>query len=40
MTAENNAIFADKVEEWINGAPVYINVDDFVAPANKEFYLK
>ena len=39
MTAENNVIFASKVEEWINGSPVYINVDDFVTPANKEFYL-
>lgn len=40
MTAENNAIFASKVEEWISGSPVYINVNDFVAPTNKEFYLK
>jgi hypothetical protein len=40
MTAENNSIFASKVEEWISGSPVYINVNDFVAPTNKEFYLK
>ena len=40
MTAENNAIFASKVDQWITGAPVYINVDDFVTPTNKEFYLK
>lgn len=39
-TAENNAIFASKVDEWISGSPVYINVDDFVTPTNKEFYLK
>ncbi len=40
MTAENNAIFADKVEQWINGADAYINVDDFCSPTNKEFYLR
>ena len=40
MTVENNAIFAEKVEEWLHGAPVKINLDDFVTPMNKEFYLK
>ena len=40
MTAENNAIFATKVEEWLNGKPVQINLDDFVTPMNREFYLK
>lgn len=39
MTAENNAIFAIKVEEWLNGKPVQINLDDFVTPMNREFYL-
>lgn len=40
LTIENNAIFAEKVEEWLHGAPVKINLDDFVTPMNKEFYLK
>lgn len=40
MTAENNAIFADKVDSWINGQPVHINLDDFVTTTNKDFYLK
>lgn len=40
MTAENNAIFAEKAEQWINGEPVHINLDDFVTTTNKDFYLK
>ena len=40
MTAENNAILAVKIEEWLNGVPVQINLDDFATPSNKEFYLK
>jgi hypothetical protein len=40
MTVENNAIFASKINEWIQGAPVQINLDDFVTPDNKEFYIK
>lgn len=41
MTKENNVIFAKKVEEWISGSPVYINVDDFESnPDNKSDYLE
>jgi hypothetical protein len=40
MTKENNEIFAGKVEEWLNGNPVYIDINDFVAPNNTEFYIK
>ena len=40
MTAENNAIFAGKVNKWLNGEKVDINLDDFVTPTNKEFYIK
>ena len=40
MTEENNAIFATKVEKWLNGSPVEIRLDDFVTPMNKEFYIK
>jgi hypothetical protein len=39
MTAENNEIFATKAEQWINGKPVHINLDDFVTTTNKDFYL-
>ena len=39
MTAENNSIFADKADTWINGEPVHINLDDFVTTTNKDFYL-
>jgi hypothetical protein len=39
MTDENNIIFASKVEQWINGEPVLINLDEFVTPDNKDFYL-
>lgn len=40
MTTENNAIFASKAKEWLNGKPVHINLNDFVTPTNKDFYLK
>jgi hypothetical protein len=40
MTIENNAIFATKAKEWLNGKPVHINLDDFVTTTNKDFYLK
>ena len=40
LTAENNAILAEKVEEWIDGSPVEIKLDDFVTPMNKEFYIR
>lgn len=40
ITAENNVILAKQVEEWLNGSPVEIKLDDFVTPMNKEFYLK
>jgi len=40
MTEENNYIFATKVEEWLNGSPVEIKLDDFMTPMNKEFYIK
>jgi hypothetical protein len=39
MTTENNVIFADKADKWINGEPVHINLDDFVTTTNKDFYL-
>lgn len=41
LTAENNEIFAQKAEEWINGAPVTINLDDFVNPSmeSRKFYI-
>jgi hypothetical protein len=39
MTVENNAIFADKVDKWIEGEPVYINLNDFVTTIDKDFYL-
>lgn len=40
MTAENNVIFANKVEQWINGDAVQIDLDDFVTPMNKKFYIR
>jgi len=40
MTIENNEIFANKAQEWINGKPVIIDLNDFVTPMNKEFYLR
>jgi hypothetical protein len=40
MTAENNAIFASKVEEWLNNKPVHIDLNDFVINTKKDFYLK
>jgi hypothetical protein len=40
MTAENNVIFANKVEQWINGDTMQIDLDDFVIPMNKEFYIR
>lgn len=39
MTAENNAILAEKVEQWMNGEEVVIDVNDFATPMNKEFYI-
>ena len=39
MTAENNVIFAQKVLDCINGARLDLNLDDFVTPTNKEFYI-
>lgn len=39
MTIENNLIFANKVVDWLSGEPVKINLDDFVVPSNKEFYI-
>jgi len=39
MTAKNNEIFAAKAEQWINGDPVHINLDDFVTTTDKDFYL-
>jgi hypothetical protein len=40
LTAENNAILAEKVEEWLSGALVQIRLDDFATPTNKEFYIR
>ena len=40
LTVENNVILAEKVEEWLNGSPVEIKLDDFVTPMNKEFYIR
>jgi len=40
MTAESHEVFAMNVEKWLNGEPVYINLDDFVITTNKDFYLK
>jgi hypothetical protein len=40
MSIENNAIFAEKAEQWINGEPVYIDLNDFVTTTDKDFYLK
>lgn len=40
MTVENNAIFAEQAIKWIQGSSVKINLDDFVTPMNKEFYLR
>jgi len=40
MTAENNAIFANKVEKWLDGELVYIDLNDFVTTTDKDFYLK
>lgn len=39
MTAENNRIFANKVDGYLKGEPVSINIDDFVTTDNKDFYL-
>lgn len=39
LTAENNVILASKVDSWIQGMPVVIDINDFVTPLNKEFYL-
>jgi len=42
MTSKNNEIFAGKVEEWLHGAPVDINLDDFAIPTieEKDYYIK
>lgn len=42
MTAENNAIFASEVEEWLNGEPVHINLYKYVKPSpeSMDFYIK
>jgi len=40
MTAENNEIFAQKIIECIeNGTTFNLNIDDYVTPMNKEFYI-
>lgn len=39
MTAENNVILAKKADSWIHGHEVVIDVNDFVTPMNKEFYI-
>jgi hypothetical protein len=41
MTAENNVILANKIIEHLEGRTQFdLNIDDFVTPANKEFYIK
>lgn len=42
MTYENNVILADKVEEWLHGKPVDIDINDFIKPdiSLRDFYLK
>lgn len=40
MTAENNLVLANKVEQWLGGEPVEIKLDEFVTPMNKEFYIR
>lgn len=40
LTVENNIILAKKAEEWLDGSPVEIRLDDFATPINKEFYIK
>jgi hypothetical protein len=40
MIAENNVIFAEKAEHWLNGNHVNINLNDFVTTTDKDFYLK
>ena len=40
MTAENNVVLANKVEQWLDGQPVEIILDEFVTPMNKEFYIR
>ena len=39
MNNENNVIFAEKVNSWLHGTPVFIDPDDFVTTDDKEFYL-
>jgi hypothetical protein len=40
MTNENNEVFAGKVEEWLNGKPVLIDINDFIAPMATSLYIK
>ena len=40
MTEENNKIFASKVEKWLDGEQVNIDINDYVTPPNKEFYIR
>jgi hypothetical protein len=40
MSAENNEILAQQAMKWLTGSPVYININDFVLPNNKEYYLR
>jgi len=38
LSVENNKIFAELVDTWINGEPVDIDVDKFVDPVREKFY--
>ena len=38
LTKRNNEILAEKMFEWCNGAPVQVNVKDFVIPSREELF--